>query len=129
MNPHVTTIATDSAPRAIGPYSQAVSAGNLVFVSGQLGLDPSSMQMVDGVAAQTRRALENLRAILVAAGCALTDVTACTVYLKNLNDFGSMNEVYSTFFADAPPSRVTVEVARLPKDGLVEISCIAARQG
>lgn len=121
-----TTISTDNAPKAIGPYNQAVQAGNLIFVSGQLGLDPMTMNFVEGgVREQTRRALENIRNILEAGGASLANVTACTVYLKDMNDFTAMNEVYATFFPETPPSRAAIEVARLPKDGSVEISCIA----
>lgn len=121
-----TTISTDNAPKAIGPYNQAVQAGNLIFVSGQLGLDPMTMNFVEGgVREQTRRALENIRNILEAGSASLANVTACTVYLKDMNDFTAMNEVYATFFPETPPSRAAIEVARLPKDGLVEISCIA----
>lgn len=128
MSHHRTIVSTDRAPKAIGPYSQAVAAGNLVFVSGQLGFDPATMQIVEGgVKEQTRRVLENLSAILGAAGCALTDITACTVYLKDISDFAAMNEVYAGFFPADPPSRAAIEVARLPKDGLVEISCIAIK--
>ncbi|MAT40042.1 MAG: hypothetical protein CL946_10610 [Ectothiorhodospiraceae bacterium] len=107
-----------------------MEAGNMVFVSGQLGLDPASGEFVPGgIKEQTRKALENLRAVLNAADCALTHVTACTVYLKDLNDFAAMNEVYAEFFNQNPPSRAAVEVARLPKDGIVEISCIAVKEG
>lgn len=126
MSHHREVIATADAPQAIGPYSQAIRAGSMVFVSGQLGLDPQSGVFVDGgVAAQTRRALENMRAILAAAGCGLQDAVSCTVYLKDMNDFAAMNDVYGSFFTSDPPSRAAIEVARLPKDGLVEIACIA----
>ncbi len=119
---------TDSAPKALGPYSQANIAGNMVFVSGQLGMDPASGEFVDGgVAQQTDRALKNLQAILEAAGCTLDDVTACTVFMKDMNDFVAMNEVYARYFSENPPSRAAFEVARLPKDGIVEISCIAVK--
>lgn len=128
MSHHREIVHTDKAPKAIGPYSQANVAGSMVFVSGQLGFDPASMQFVEGgVAAQTEQALRNLSAILEAAGATLDDVTACTVFLKDMNDFAAMNEVYAGFFASNPPSRAAIEVARLPKDGLVEISCIAVR--
>lgn len=123
-----TIISTPNAPQAIGPYSQAVKAGNMVFVSGQLGLDPQSGQFVEGgVQEQTKQALTNLRAVLEAAGCTLEDVTACTVFLKSMDDFVAMNEVYATFFTSNPPSRAAVEVSRLPKDGLFEIACIAVK--
>lgn len=128
MSHHRETVHTDNAPKAIGPYSQANVAGNMVFVSGQLGFDPVSMQFVDGgVAEQTEQALRNLAAVLEAAGATLDDVTACTVYLKDMNDFAAMNDVYARHFTVNPPSRAAIEVARLPKDGLVEISCIAVK--
>jgi 2-iminobutanoate/2-iminopropanoate deaminase len=129
MSHHREIVATTLAPKAIGPYSQANIAGNFVFVSGQLGLDPESGAFVEGgVAAQTDRALKNLTAIILEAGCSLDDVVACTVYMKDMNDFVAMNEVYGRYFALNPPSRAAIEVARLPKDGLVEISCIAAKK-
>lgn len=128
MSHHREIVHTDNAPKAIGPYSQANVAGGMVFVSGQLGFDPSTMQFVEGgVAEQTDRVLRNLSAVLEAAGATLDDVTACTVYLKDMNDFAAMNEVYARYFSVNPPSRAAIEVARLPKDGLVEISCIAVR--
>jgi 2-iminobutanoate/2-iminopropanoate deaminase len=121
-----TMVLTDGAPKPIGPYSQAVVSAGLVYCSGQVGLDPASGQLVDGgVAGQTRRVLENLSAVLAAAGSSLASVVRCTVFLKNLGDFGAMNEVYAQFFTKDFPSRSTVEVARLPKDALVEIDCIA----
>lgn len=128
MSHHREIVHTDKAPKAIGPYSQANTAGNMVFVSGQLGFDPENMQFVDGgVAGQTEQALQNLTAVLEAAGAGLDDVTACTVFLKDMNDFAAMNEVYARHFSSNPPSRAAIEVARLPKDGLVEISCIAVK--
>lgn len=128
MSHHRETVSTDAAPAAIGPYSQANTAGNMVFVSGQLGLDAQTGAFVaGGVREQTEKALRNMQAILEAAGASLDDVTACTVYLKDMNDFAAMNEVYAGFFQSNPPSRAAIEVARLPKDGLVEISCIAVR--
>ena len=128
MSHHREPVHTDRAPKAIGPYSQANVAGKMVFVSGQLGLDENSGSFVDGgVREQTDKALRNMTAILEAAGASLDDVTACTVFLKDMNDFAAMNEVYATFFASNPPSRAAIEVARLPKDGLVEISCIAVK--
>lgn len=129
MSHHREIVATDLAPRAIGPYSQANIAGGFVFVSGQLGMEPATGAFVPGgVKEQTERALRNMTAILEAAGCSLDDVTACTVYMKDMNDFAAMNEVYATFFSANPPSRAAIEVARLPKDGLVEISCIAVKR-
>jgi 2-iminobutanoate/2-iminopropanoate deaminase len=117
---------TDAAPKAIGPYSQAIIAGKTVYVSGQLGIDASTGAFAAGaVKEQTRQALDNLAAILDAAGCTLRDVVSCTVYLKDMSDFASMNDVYASRFPAEPPARATVQVARLPKDGLVEISCVA----
>ncbi|MCB2203266.1 RidA family protein [bacterium] len=121
-------ISTDKAPAAIGPYSQANIAGNMIFVSGQLGLDAATGNFVEGgVKEQTDKALQNMRAILEAAGASMDDVTACTVFMKDMNDFVAMNEVYAGYFTENPPSRAAFEVARLPKDGLVEISCIAVK--
>jgi 2-iminobutanoate/2-iminopropanoate deaminase len=120
-------IATDEAPKAIGPYSQAIKANGFVFVSGQIPIDPATQQLIEGdVAVQTERVLKNLSAILKAAGSSLQNVVKAGVFLKNMSDFGAMNEVYGRYFADAPPARSTVEVARLPKDVLVEIDVIAA---
>jgi 2-iminobutanoate/2-iminopropanoate deaminase len=119
-------ISTAQAPAAIGPYSQAIRSGNLIFVSGQIPLDPSTGQLVEGDAAvQTERVLRNLAAILDAAGASLAQVLKTTVYLKDLGDFGKMNEVYARFFGDRPPARATVEVARLPRDVSVEIELVA----
>jgi 2-iminobutanoate/2-iminopropanoate deaminase len=119
-------IATKDAPQAIGPYSQAIRANGFVFVSGQVAIDPSTQQVVTGdVAAQTERVLKNLSAILKAAGSGLEKVVRCGVFLKNMGDFAAMNEVYGRHFSAAPPARSTVEVARLPKDVLVEIDVIA----
>ncbi len=119
-------ISTQDGPQAIGPYSQAIRAGGFVFVSGQVAIDPASQQVIIGdVAAQTERVLKNLSAILTAAGSGLRNVVRSTVFLKNMSDFAAMNEVYGRFFHAAPPARSTVEVARLPKDVLVEIDVIA----
>jgi|SRR5271165_531732 len=119
-------IATDQAPQAIGPYSQAIRAAGLIFTSGQVALEPSTQQVVAGdVAAQTDRVLKNLAAVLAASGSSLEKVLRCTVFLKNMGDFTAMNEVYGRYFRQAPPARSTVEVARLPKDVLVEIDVIA----
>lgn len=120
------TIATDAAPRAIGPYSQAVRAGGFVFVSGQLPMDPDTMELVDGdIAAQTEVALENLGAVLKAAGADFSHVVRATVYLADMNDFAAVNEVYARYFGENAPARVAVEVARLPRDARVEIDAIA----
>ena len=119
-------VATKDAPQAIGPYSQAIKAGGFVFVSGQVAFDPPTGKLVPGdVSAQTERVLKNVEAILNAAGTRLESVVRCTVFLKNMNDFGAMNEVYGRFWKSTPPSRTTVEVARLPKDALIEIDVIA----
>jgi 2-iminobutanoate/2-iminopropanoate deaminase len=119
-------IATKEGPQAIGPYSQAIRANGFVFVSGQVAIDPATHQFVAGdVAAQTDRAIKNLAGILKAAGSSLQKVVRATVFLKNIDDFAAMNEVYGKHFSSAPPARSTVEVARLPKDALVEIDVIA----
>jgi 2-iminobutanoate/2-iminopropanoate deaminase len=119
-------IATEQAPQAIGPYSQAIRAQGLIFTSGQIAIDPASAQIIGGdVSAQTDRVLKNLAAILQASGSSLEKVLRCTVFLKNMGDFAAMNEVYGRYFTQAPPARSTVEVARLPKDVLIEIDVIA----
>jgi len=120
------TIRTDRAPGAIGPYSQAIVAGNLVFTAGQIPLDPATGELVQGdVAAQTERVIENLRAILEAAGSSLTKVVKTTVFLADMNDFAAMNEVYARYFGDHRPARSTVQAARLPRDVRVEIEAVA----
>lgn len=118
---------TDKAPKAIGPYSQAVSSGNLLFVSGQLPIDPETGKFVSQeIGAQTAQVLKNLGAILQNAGLDYTDVVRCDIFLKDLNDFALVNEIYgSTFSGVHPPARQTIEVARLPMDARIEISCIA----
>lgn len=116
---------TENAPAAIGPYSQGIKAGNLLFTSGQLGMDPAAGTLCEGVEAQTRQALENCRAVLAAGGAGLENVIKTTVFLHDMNDFAAMNAVYTAFFTSEPPARSAVQVARLPKDGLVEIECIA----
>jgi 2-iminobutanoate/2-iminopropanoate deaminase len=119
-------IATSQGPKAIGPYSQAIKANGLVFLSGQIPLDPATQQLItDDVAAQTECVLQNIAAILAAAGSSLARVVKTTVFLKSMNDFAAMNQVYGRHFTDDPPARSTVEVARLPKDVLVEIDVIA----
>jgi 2-iminobutanoate/2-iminopropanoate deaminase len=119
-------ISTPDAPKAIGPYSQGIRANGFIFVSGQVAIDPATQQVVTGdVAAQTARVIQNLSEILEAAGSGLGKVVRTTVFLKNMNDFGAMNEVYGKYFSAAPPARSTVEVSRLPKDVLVEIDVIA----
>jgi len=119
-------IATDDAPKAIGPYSQAIKANGFVFVSGQIAIDPATQQLIDGdVAAQTERVLQNLSAILTAAGSSLTQVVKTSVFLKSMSDFAAMNEVYARYFPADPPARSTVAAAGLPRDVLVEIDVVA----
>ena len=119
-------IATGSAPKALGPYSQAIRANGFVFCSGQVALDPASNTIIEGaVAAQTERVLKNQTAVLEAAGSSLDKAVKTTVFLKNMGDFAAMNEIYARFFSSNPPARSTVEVARLPKDVLVEIDVVA----
>lgn len=119
-------VATKEAPAAVGPYSQAVIAGNLVYTAGQLGLDPESGRLVEGgVEAQTRQALKNLQAVLAAAGSSLERVVKTTVFLHDINDFKAMNGVYAEFFGQNPPARSAVQVAALPLGGLVEIEAVA----
>lgn len=122
-----TVIATQQAPKAIGPYSQAIVYGGLAFLSGQIPLDPATGQVVEGdIAVQTRRVFENLSAVLAAAGSSLDRVLKTTVFLKDMGDFPAMNEVYASFFPENPPARSTVEAARLPRDVKVEIEAVAA---
>lgn len=121
-------ITTEKAPKAIGPYSQAIAcaAGELVFTSGQIPLDPISMEIIsEDVTLQTRQVIENLKAVLSEAGCALTDVIKTTIFLKNMDDFASVNAEYGKAFALNPPARSTVEVSRLPKNVKIEIEAIA----
>lgn len=119
-------VATDQAPAAIGPYSQAISANGFVFCSGQIPLDPATMTIVgETVAEQTAQVLKNLGEVLTAAGSGKDKVVKTTVFLKDMNDFVAMNEVYAGFFGDHKPARAAVEVARLPKDVKVEIECVA----
>jgi 2-iminobutanoate/2-iminopropanoate deaminase len=119
-------ISTPNAPAAIGPYSQAVRTGNLIFVSGQIPLDPATGQLVRGdIGTQTQQVLENLAAVLEAAGSSLAKVVKTTVYLRDLGEFGRMNEIYGRFFSGDPPARATVQVARLPRDAAVEIDVVA----
>ena len=119
-------VATAQAPKAIGPYSQAVAWNGLAFLSGQIPLDPATGQIVDGdIAVQTERVLENLKAVLEACGSSLAQVLKTTVYLQDMGEFPRMNEVYARYFPENPPARATVEVARLPRDVRVEIDAIA----
>ena len=120
-------VSSESAPKAIGPYSQAIRAGSLLFVSGQIPIDPATGAMVDGdIAVQTRRVFANLGAILEAAGASFDNVVRTTVYLADMNDFSTVNEIYGTYFASPAPARATVQAARLPKDARVEIDLIAS---
>ena len=120
-------IATDGAPAAMGPYSQGIDAGELVFCSGQLGIDPASGELASGAAAQAERALRNLGAVLDAAGCSFADVVKTTVFLVDIGDFRVLNDVYARFFGETPPARSTFAVAGLPRGALVEIEAIARR--
>lgn len=124
-----TPIATEAAPAAIGPYCQAMRVGELVFTSGQIALRPDG-SFVDGdVRDQARQVLDNLGAVLDAAGSSLAQVVKCTVFLADMDDFAAVNEVYGSYFGEEPPARSTVQVARLPKDARVEIECIAIADG
>jgi 2-iminobutanoate/2-iminopropanoate deaminase len=120
-------IATPMAPNAIGPYSQAIRTGNTIYVSGEIAIDPTTNQVMSNatIEEQTRRALENIRAILLAAGLTMEDIVSTTVYLTDINEFDRMNQIYATFFKSAPPARATVQVARLARDVKIEISAVA----
>jgi 2-iminobutanoate/2-iminopropanoate deaminase len=119
-------VKSESAPNAIGPYSQAIKANGFVFASGQVALDPRTGQIVgQDIKTQTRRVLDNIKAVLEAAGSSLDRVVRCTVFLKDMNDFGPMNEEYGSYFKELPPARTTVQAAKLPRDALVEIDAIA----
>ncbi|HEV2356307.1 MAG TPA: RidA family protein [bacterium] len=119
-------VRTEQAPQAIGPYSQAVVAGGFVYVAGQLALDPHTGQLVPGdVRIQTKRVMENIKAILEGAGSSMAGVVKTTVFLRDLNDFGAMNEIYGSYFQEDPPARSTVQVAKLPREGAVEIEVVA----
>ena len=120
-------ISTGGAPAAIGPYSQAIRSGDMVFCSGQLGLEPVSGELVEGVEAQAERALRNLQSVLDAAGLGFDDVVKTTIFLADIGDFAAVNAVYARFMPDPPPARSTVQVAALPKGGLVEVDAIARR--
>lgn len=121
-------LSTTDAPAAIGPYSQGVDSGSLIITSGQLPIDPATGAFAEGgVTGQTRQSLKNVQAVLASAGLELKDVIKTTVFLKDMNDFAAMNDVYASFFPSVPPARSAVEVARLPKDALVEIEAIAVR--
>lgn len=121
-------ISTTKAAPAVGPFSQGVKFGSFVFVSGQLPIDPSTGNFPDGVEAQTGQSLANLQAVLEAGGCSLKSVVKTTVFLKDMNDFAAMNAIYAQHFTDALPARSTIEVARLPRDAMVEIEAIAVAE-
>ena len=121
-------INTNKAPAAVGPYVQAIKAGTMLFSSGQLGLIPETGALPEGVQAQTRQSLANIQAILDEAGFAKSDIVKTTVFIKDMNDFGAVNAIYADFFGDSKPARSCVEVARLPKDGLVEIEFVAVKE-
>ncbi|MFA6105648.1 MAG: RidA family protein [Patescibacteria group bacterium] len=120
-------IQTDNAPKAVGPYSQAVVSGGFVFCSGQIGLEPKSGNLADGVEAQTKQVLQNIDAVLAEAEVEINQVVKTTIYLKNISDFAVVNEIYGKFFGDHRPARSTVEVSNLPKGALVEIEVIASQ--
>ncbi len=120
------TISTDGAPKALGPYSQAVAAGGWLYCSGQIGLDPSTGELVQGgVESEARQCLRNLEAVLEAAGCGFADVVRTTIYLADLGDFARVNEIYGRSFPEDPPARACIEAAALPKGARVEIDCVA----
>jgi 2-iminobutanoate/2-iminopropanoate deaminase len=122
-------VATRGAPEAIGPYSQAIRVGNTLYLAGQIALDPASNQMIAdrSIEAETRQVLENLKAVVEAAGFRMSDIVSTTVFMADLNEFARMNAVYATYFPSSPPARATVQAARLPRDVKVEIAAIAAR--
>ncbi len=126
MSPNRTVIHTDSAPKAIGPYSQAIRAGDLIFAAGQTPIDPATGNLVEGeIETQTCRVLDNIKAVLAAAGSGLDKVVKTTVFMTNLGDFARMNAVYAEYFPANPPARSTVQVSALPKGAMVEIECVA----
>ena len=121
-------VRTVEAPSPVGPYSQAIVAGDFVFCAGQIALDPATGALVAGnIRLETARVMENLLAVLREAGCSMENVVKTTIYLRDMNDFAAVNEVYGTFFKDSPPARATVQTARLPRDAGLEIDCIALR--
>ena len=120
-------INAENAPAAVGPYCHAVEAGNFVFTSGQIGLDPNTQELAEGIEAQTKQVLENLKAVLKAVGLTLSDVIKTTVFLDDVSDFGVVNEIYETYFNDSKPARSCVEAGALPKGALIEIEVIAAK--
>ena len=128
LSAQIKIVSTPEAPAAIGPYSQAVVVGNLVFLSGQIPLDPVTMKIIgEDIETQTRQVFKNIRAILKAENLTLNSVVKCTVFMKNLDDFAKMNTIYAEEFGEHKPARSTVQVARLPKDALIEIECVAVK--
>jgi 2-iminobutanoate/2-iminopropanoate deaminase len=125
-NPQIIT--SDKAPKALGPYSHAVRAGHFIYTSGQIGLDPKTNELVEGIEAQTRQALQNQASVLAAAGTGLGNVVKTTVFLQDMGEFAKMNAVYAEFFAQNPPARSTVQAAALPKGAKVEIECVAVAE-
>jgi len=123
-----TVVSTDKAPAAIGPYSQGIVAGQMVFVSGQLGMDPKTTELVgEDLESQARQALANLKQIVIASGCELTDIVAVDVFLTDMNDFVAFNAIYSEYFSEHKPARAAIGVASLPKGARVEVKCIAVK--
>lgn len=120
-----TVITTKNAPAAIGPYSQGIKAGNLVFTSGQLPINPSTGELITDIKAAARQSLENVKAILESAGTSMDNAVKVTVFLKDMNDFAAVNEIYSEYFKDNAPARSAIQIAKLPKDGVIEIEAIA----
>lgn len=120
-------IVPEKAPKAVGPYSQGIQAGDFIFTSGQLPLNPETNQMPEGIEAQTKQSLDNLKAVVEAGGSSLDKVVKVTVFLKDLNDFAKMNEIYGTYFTKDAPARSCVQVARIPRDALVEIEAVAVK--
>ncbi|UTR16348.1 RidA family protein [Salipaludibacillus sp. LMS25] len=121
-------IKTTEAPSAIGPYSQAVQLGEMVYASGQIGLDPTTGELVDGLENQTHRVMKNVTAVLKAAGCEMDDVVKTLIFMQNMEDFATVNEIYASYFAEPYPARSAVEVARMPKGALVEVEVIAKKK-
>lgn len=122
------TVNTERAPKAVGPYSQAVVANGFVFCAGQIGIDPQRGDLIDGVENQTHQAIKNLQAVLEEAGCNLKCVVKTTIFLQDMNDYTKINEIYGSYFGEHKPARATVQVTRLPKDALVEIEAVAVGQ-
>ena len=123
----INTVSTDKAPAAVGPYSQALEVNNLIFCSGQIGINPETGNLADGIEVQIKQALNNLQAVLEAAGSDIQHVVKTTVYIKNMSDYSVFNQIYGEFFGGHKPARATVEVSRLPKDALIEVEAIAVK--